>query len=97
MIIIEHEDLNTVKIILSKHLPGVAVWAFGSRVNGKASQFSDFDLAIISDQALSIDKLTDLRQDFSNSSLPFKVDLVDWATINDEFKKIIDKQHIAIQ
>ena len=32
--------------ILNTHLPGARVWAFGSRVTGRARPFSDLDLAV---------------------------------------------------
>ena len=43
---ISPKDLETVRCILRDHVPDCEVLAFGSRVKGKARQFSDLDLAI---------------------------------------------------
>ena len=32
--------------LLSKHVPGVEVWAYGSRVNGESHDGSDLDLVL---------------------------------------------------
>ncbi|HQY22803.1 MAG TPA: nucleotidyltransferase domain-containing protein, partial [Gammaproteobacteria bacterium] len=51
---------------------------------------SDLDLCIMGTQPLSLQQLGDLREDFSESDLPFRVDIVEWTTITPEFKKIIE-------
>ncbi len=38
-----------------------------------------------------------LRDDFDDSDLPFKVDLVDWATTNPGFRKIIECDGVPVQ
>lgn len=96
MIDIEPSDLETVKAILSRYIPEYEVWIFGSRVNGTAKKFSDLDLAVITDSPLNLDTLIDLKAAFSDSDLPFKVDIVDWATTSENFKNIINKQHIEL-
>ena len=35
-----------IEALLRKHLPGVDVWAYGSRVNGRSHDGSDLDLAL---------------------------------------------------
>jgi predicted nucleotidyltransferase len=49
--------LKMVCNILQKHVPSHEVWAFGSRINGKAKKYSDLDLAIISDQLIALNKV----------------------------------------
>jgi type I restriction enzyme S subunit len=88
--------LAIVREILHKHVPHYAVWAFGSRVTGKARKFSDLDLAIISDKPLSLDVSASLRHDFSESDLPWKVDVVDWATTSDTFRAIIARDKLVL-
>ncbi|MFM8392547.1 MAG: nucleotidyltransferase domain-containing protein [Acidobacteriota bacterium] len=72
-----------VRDILQKNVPQYEVWAFGSRATGKAREFSDLDLAIITDKPLSLDLSAALSSDFSESDLPWKVpwkmDVADWA------------------
>ena len=86
-----------VRGILKKHVPQYAVWAFGSRAAWKAKEFSDLDLAIITDKPLSLDISASLSEDFSNSDLPYKVDIVDWATTSESFRKIIERDKVEVQ
>jgi hypothetical protein len=53
------------------------------------------DLAIVCEQEpLSISLLADLRQSFEDSSLPYKVDIVDMNSIAPEFLDIINEQKV---
>ena len=90
-------DLKTVKQILARHVPEYDVCAFGSRVKGTARDSSDLDLAVMTDRPLDTLRLADLREAFSESDLPFKVDIVDWMTTKDDFKKLIEKDRLKIQ
>ena len=36
---------GTIQKLLDEHLPGVEVWAYGSRVSGRSHDASDLDLA----------------------------------------------------
>ena len=94
---IRPDHWNIVQGILQKHVPQCEVWAFGSRATWKAKEFSDLDLAIISDQPLSLDISASLRDDFSESDLPWKVDVVDWATTSESFRKIIERDGVVVQ
>lgn len=93
---IDPDHLAIVRDILHKHVPQYAVWVFGSRVTGKARKFSDLDLAIITDKPLSLEVSASLRDDFSESDLPWKVDVVDWATTSDTFRAIIARDKVAL-
>jgi uncharacterized protein len=91
--IIVPEHLQIVKNILRQIIPGQQVWAFGSRVQGHAQTFSDLDIAVISSQPLSLETMSKLRSAFSESNLPFTVDILDWASLSPEFQAIIEKEH----
>jgi len=84
--------LGTVKGILRDHVPGDKVYAFGSRVNGRAKPFSDLDLVVKSEKPLNLEKLGELRWAFSDSDLPIKVDVVDWTGLEESFRKMIAKE-----
>lgn len=91
------EHLALIQAILAKHLPkNTSVWAFSSRTKHNARKFSDLDLAIDAQQPLSHHILLDLASDFEESSLPYKVDLIDWKTTAESFKKIIAAQRIKL-
>lgn len=86
------EQLELTRAILRRRVPGVPVWAFGSRVTGKARQYSDLDLAIGGDRPLPYTVLAELENDFSESDLGFRVDVVDWAAVSNEFKTVVGKR-----
>ena len=86
-----------VRDILLRHVPEYEVWAFGSRAKGTAKPYSDLDLAIITDQALSLTVSAALENEFTESDLPWKVDIVDWATTSASFRKIIEQQKVIVQ
>jgi type I restriction enzyme S subunit len=89
--------LQIVRCILQKHVPQYEVWAFGSRVKGVVKPHSDLDLCIVSQQPLSYAILGALADDFSDSDLPWKVDIVDWASTSASFRKIIEQGKVVMQ
>lgn len=86
-----------VRDILHKHVPQYAVWAFGSRAKWTAKEFSDLDLAIITDSPLPLATSAALAEDFSESDLPWKVDIVDWAETSETFRQIIERDRVVVQ
>ncbi|VUZ26964.1 Uncharacterised protein [uncultured Comamonas sp.] len=94
---IRPDHWGIVRDILQKHVPQYAVWAFGSRAKWTAKEYSDLDLAIITDKPLSLDVSASLSDDFSESDLPWKVDIVDWASTSESFKKVIERNRVVVQ
>jgi type I restriction enzyme S subunit len=86
-----------VRDILRRHVPDHEVWAFGSRTGGRAKPYSDLDLAVIGDRPLPLEVSAALAEDFSESDLPWKVDIVDWATTGESFRKIIRDSRVVVQ
>ncbi|TAD88395.1 MAG: nucleotidyltransferase domain-containing protein [Alphaproteobacteria bacterium] len=88
---IREEDGIVLRAILRQCLPDEAqVWAFGSRVTGRACRGSDLDLAIDAGRPLGQDAVAALREALENSDLPYPVDLVDLATASPGFRARID-------
>ena len=83
--------------ILRALVPSIEVWAFGSRATGAAKPYSDLDLALVGATPLPLDTLAALREAFSESDLPWKVDLVDWATTTPAFRKVISATSVVVQ
>lgn len=94
---ISPDDLETVRKILAEHVPEHEVWAFGSRVSWTARQYSDLDLAVMTEKPLDISHIADLCEAFTQSDLPFRVDIIDWATTSENFRKIIEKEFVVVQ
>ncbi len=91
------DHLKMVHDILKHYMPDREVWAFGSRVKGSATNTSDLDLCILGDTPLSFEMLAHLRDAFSESNIPYKVDVVDWAVTDPEFRKLIEKHKLVVQ
>jgi predicted nucleotidyltransferase len=89
-------ELEIVREILRRHVPEREVWAFGSRVKGRVKPYSDLDLAFLGDQPLPLSTQVDLAEDFSESDLPYKVDIVDWATTSERFRQIIRSEYVVL-
>ncbi|HQT65422.1 MAG: hypothetical protein B7Z75_13195 [Acidocella sp. 20-57-95] len=86
-----------VQEILHKHVPHCEVWAFGSRAKGTAKAFSDLDLAIIAEARLPNGVTAAMADDFTESDLPWKVDIVEWATTSAAFREIIAGDKLVVQ
>lgn len=93
----EARHLAVVRDILRELVPHCRVWVFGSRATGKAKRFSDLDLAIECEEPLSIDRSAALAEAFSESDLPWKVDIVDLARIDPSFRRSIERDCVLIQ
>ena len=73
------------------------VVAFGSRATWTAKEYSDLDLAVLGDEPLPLDAAAALAEGFGESDLPFKVDVVVWADINDHLRGIIRRDAVDVQ
>ena len=85
MLQLEERHLNILKNILKKY--PYTFYAFGSRTKGAAKRLSDLDLCIMEDIPSNV--LSHLEEDFEESNLPFKIDLVQWKHTSDTFKEQI--------
>ena len=90
------DHLKIVLNILNKYVPDREVWAFGSRATGNARETSDLDLVIIGETPLEFETLAALRDAFSESKIPYRVDVVDWATTSESFRKIIQQEKMVV-
>ncbi len=92
-------ELTIVLTILRKRFSSnTKVWVFGSRARFTAKKTSDLDLAIDREGnpiSLAVQGL--LSEDFDESALPFKVDIIDWNTTELRFKKIIEKERVLLE
>lgn len=89
----EERHWKIVQDILNKY--PYTFYAFGSRVKGTHKPFSDFDLCFKESIPLNVQGHID--EDFEESKLPFKVDVLDWNRITPEFRKIIERDLVPIE
>lgn len=96
---IRPDHLEIVQKILNQYLPkDVRVWAFGSRAKWTAKDFSDLDIAIEHEagKKISPELLTQLKDAFEESIIPYKIDVVDWHSITESFRKIIEQDRVEL-
>jgi predicted nucleotidyltransferase len=80
---------NEVRTIISKYLD-VNIWKvffFGSRVKGDNLPASDIDIGVMGPVAVSAEKKLQIQEELNNIRILYKIDLVDFAQVNEEFKK----------
>jgi len=87
------QNRSLIKNILHKYMEGYPIWAFGSRVTGKAKPYSDLDIVILTVSPLPFSQIGELKQAFSESDLPFSVDVLDWSRLSLSFQEAIRQQH----
>ncbi|MDQ6957813.1 MAG: nucleotidyltransferase substrate binding protein [Mariprofundaceae bacterium] len=58
---------------------------------------SDIDLAIIADAPIDSGRLSELKEAFSESDLPYRVDVVDYASASPAFRDIIAQEYEVVQ
>ena len=91
---LDKKQFELLNKLLTKYIPNKTVWAYGSRVNGKAGKRSDLDLAVFDCTPVQI---MDLKYALEESRLLISVDVMDWNNIPDSFKENIKKQYVILQ
>ena len=64
------------------------VFIFGSRARGKARKYSDYDIGILGKRPLPSYLKVLIEEALEESNLPFKVDIVDFSNVSEDFKKV---------
>jgi len=82
--------------LLDRFLPRVSVWAYGSRVNGRARENSDLDLVVFTRPEQRA-QVAELREELRESNLPFLVDLHVWDELPEIFQENIRKEHLELR
>jgi len=91
------DHLDTVQRILAEHVPEWEVRAFGSRAAWTAKDYSDLDLAVVGAGPLDWRTLGRLKEAFEESSLPMRVDVLDWHAISEGFRQVIEQGYVVVQ
>ena len=89
----EHQKI--ILDLLQLHLPGIVVWAYGSRMRGTANAKSDLDLVVFAGPEKKL-QVFSLKEAFAESNLPFRVDLFDWSELPENFRNNIKAEHLIL-
>ena len=89
------EQRKTVLALLARHLPNTTAWVYGSRVKWTSRPESDLDLVVFATPAQA-GRVSDLREAFEESNLPFRVDLFVWDAVPEQFRKQIEAEHVVL-
>ncbi len=84
--------LEIILNLLARHVPEREARVIGSRATGSAKPFSDLDLVIMGDEPIDLRTLAEFRDACDDSNLPFAVDIVEWASASDAFRRVISEQ-----
>ena len=87
--------LQQIQSIIHKLYPEALVWAYGSRVKGNCHAGSDLDLVVI-DFGSGEGSTSILREAFSNSSIPFLIDIRYWAKLPKHFQDEITNNYVVV-
>ncbi|MBJ6611678.1 MAG: nucleotidyltransferase domain-containing protein [Candidatus Thiothrix moscowensis] len=80
---------------LQQYLPNTQIWAFGSRTKGTSRPTSDLDLvAFVPNTQTS--QVYAAREALEESSLPFRVDLLEWDELATSFQQNILQHYIPL-
>ena len=87
-----------IEVLLLAHLPGVEVWAYGSRVNGRSHDGSDLDLVLRGPglEEIPAGQLGNFEEAVKDSTIPFIVEARDWARLPERFHREIEREHVVM-
>ena len=89
---------DQLEALLREHVPGVEVWAYGSRVNGESHDGSDLDLALRGPALEPLDGgFNDLLEAIEKSTIPILVQVHDWARLPESFHREIERDYVVVQ
>ena len=85
----ENEYLLIIKEAVLSSLEGepVKIVLFGSRARQDYRSASDVDIGILPKENFSHDKLTILRERIENLNVPYKVEVVNFNEVSEDFKR----------
>ncbi len=96
---IREKDWQRIEGILKRMLPdGIQVWAYGSRVNGAATEASDLDLALAHNNGedLPPSLIRAIKSCLSESNVPIIVEIHNKASLPASFQEKIESEAILL-
>lgn len=87
-----------IETLLGKYLPNMEIWAYGSRVTGRSHDGSDLDLVIRGPglKEVPIEQLANFQEAMRESTIPFLIEIRDWARLPEQFHREIERSHSVL-
>ena len=89
----EQDKQTLIKIILA-YLPNAQILLFGSRARKDNTHYSDVDLGFIPYGRFDRYKITRLNEMIENSTIPYKVEIINLGEVSEDFKKEVLKDAV---
>lgn len=96
MIEVTSAHLQIVLNILERLAPEYEARVFGSRYTHTSKKYSDLDIVLVGKEKLDWRKLAKIKEAFEESTLPYRVDVLDWESTSLEFRKVIEDHGFEI-
>jgi len=85
------EEEEIIRKILTPYFDKYSFYFYGSRVTGDYRKLSDLDILIKGKNAASLSDISDLKEKFDSSNIPYIVNFVDFFSIDKMFYDLIKK------
>ena len=88
---------NRIKKIINNIIKdeNVKVILYGSRARGDYNERSDFDIALAGKEKLEEKIIRIVKEEFEESTIPYKVEVVDFNNVSDVLKKQINAEGVV--
>ena len=89
---------NILEPMLRFYVPGVEVWAYGSRVSGSSHDGSDLNLVLRTPDSSEIPfmQMAGLRNALRESWIPFFVKVREWVHLPEQLHREIEARHVVL-
>lgn len=90
------QDRSAIERIVAPWLAreGAGLKLFGSRARSDARRASDIDLALVARHPIAAADMAALREALEESQVPFRIDLIDYASAPAHLRAAIDREGI---
>ena len=95
MLLRDKDHKEIIRLAKRSFTKPVKIWAYGSRVNGKAHDGSDLDLVVLpdGDEMIDLGELGVFKELLQESTIPILVQVLDWNRIPEIFQANILKEY----
>ncbi len=83
---ISDEERKILNSVFKEYQDQFEILVFGSRSRGDHKKYSDLDICLKGKDKINSSVITELKNIFQESNLPYTVDIVDWNNISKEFQ-----------